>query len=78
MVTSPRLLCCLLIFLRLWDVIRDHEEVIPIARLAEDHYKEHGRPLRIAVDEADWRFNNLTQAQVYAIRDCTCYIRQVL
>ncbi|KAF3053788.1 hypothetical protein E8E11_007057 [Didymella keratinophila] len=53
----------------LWDVIRDHEEVIPIARLAEDHFKEHGRPLRIAVDEADWRFNNLTQAQVYAIRD---------
>ncbi|KAF3042994.1 hypothetical protein E8E12_009886 [Didymella heteroderae] len=54
---------------RLWDVIRDHEQVIPIARLAEDHFKEHGRPLRIAVDEADWRFNNLTQARVYAIRD---------
>ncbi|KZM26499.1 uncharacterized protein EKO05_0005424 [Ascochyta rabiei] len=53
----------------LWDTIRDFEEVKPIAQLAEDHYREHGRPLKIAVDEADWRFNNLTMAQVYAIRD---------
>ena len=57
---------------RLWDTIRDFEEVKPIAQLAEEHYKQHGRPLRIAVDEADWRFNNLTMAQVYAIRDSTC------
>ncbi|XPS70041.1 hypothetical protein M3J07_002278 [Ascochyta lentis] len=53
----------------LWDTIRDFEEVKPVAQLAEEHYREHGRPLRIAVDEADWRFNNLTMAQVYAIRD---------
>lgn len=54
---------------RLFDVIRDHEEVVPIAQLAEDHHRRYGKPLRIAVDEADWRYNNLTQAQVYAIRD---------
>jgi hypothetical protein len=29
--------------------------------------------LRIAVDEADWRFNNVTQAQVYKIRDGVCF-----
>ncbi|EAT82664.1 hypothetical protein SNOG_10329 [Parastagonospora nodorum SN15] len=54
---------------QLFDVIKDHEEVVPIAQLAEDHHRRYGRPLRIAIDEADWRFNNLTQAQVYAIRD---------
>ena len=55
---------------RLWDTIfRNFEEIKPIAQLAEEHYKQCGRPLRIAVDEADWRFNNLTTAQVYAIRD---------
>ncbi|KAL5120047.1 hypothetical protein ACEQ8H_002145 [Pleosporales sp. CAS-2024a] len=54
---------------QLFDVIKDHEEVVHIAQLAEDHHRQYGRPLRIAVDEADWRFNNLTQAQVYAIRD---------
>ncbi|EUC30612.1 hypothetical protein COCCADRAFT_39193 [Bipolaris zeicola 26-R-13] len=55
----------------LWDTIKRYEEVIPIAQLAEDHYQRHGKPLRIAVDEADWRFNNLTPQQVYAIRDAT-------
>ncbi|KAF5846475.1 hypothetical protein GGP41_003853 [Bipolaris sorokiniana] len=55
----------------LWDIIKRYEEVIPIAQLAEDHHRRHGKPLRIAVDEADWRFNNLTPQQVYAIRDAT-------
>jgi Holliday junction resolvase YEN1 len=58
-----------LILRRLWDTIRDFEEVKPIAQLAEEHYRRYGKPLRIAVDEADWRFNNLTPAQVYATRD---------
>ena len=58
----------MLTYSRLWDTIRDFEEVKPIAQLAEEHYKEYGRPLRIAVDEADWRFNNLTTAQVHFIR----------
>ncbi|EUC46287.1 hypothetical protein COCMIDRAFT_36119 [Bipolaris oryzae ATCC 44560] len=55
----------------LWDTIRRYEEAVPIAQLAEDHHRRHGKPLRIAVDEADWRFNNLTPQQVYAIRDAT-------
>jgi hypothetical protein len=59
--------------IRLFDVIRNHEEIVPIAQLAEDHHRRYGKPLRIAVDEADWRFNNLTQAQVYAIRDNKCW-----
>ncbi|KNG46629.1 beta-lactamase-like protein [Stemphylium lycopersici] len=48
---------------------RHCEESVPIAQLAEEHHQCHGRPLRIAVDEADWRFNNLTVQQVHAIRD---------
>lgn len=54
---------------QLFEVIQDYEESILVAQLAEEHYRRHNRPLRIAVDEADWRFNNVTQAQVYAIRE---------
>ena len=54
---------------RLFDVIKEHDISVPVAQLAEEHHQRYGRPLRVAVDEADWRFNNLTQAQVYAIRD---------
>ncbi|KAH7083689.1 PIN domain-like protein [Paraphoma chrysanthemicola] len=50
-------------------VIEEHDRSIAIAQLAEEHHRRHGRALRIAVDEADWHFNNLTEAQVYAIRD---------
>ncbi|CAN9268483.1 unnamed protein product [Alternaria alternata] len=53
----------------LWDTIKKHEESVPVAQLAEEHHRRHGRPLRIAVDEADWRFNNLTVQQVYTIRE---------
>ncbi|KAL6151795.1 hypothetical protein ACJQWK_10164 [Exserohilum turcicum] len=53
----------------LWDTIRRHEQSVPLAQLAEDHHRRYGRPLRIAVDEADWRFNNLTAQQVYIIRE---------
>ncbi|KAF1914389.1 PIN domain-like protein [Ampelomyces quisqualis] len=44
------------------------EEIIPIAQLAEQHYRDKGRPLKIAIDEADWRFNNVSPQQVAAIR----------
>ncbi|KAF2825978.1 hypothetical protein CC86DRAFT_37249 [Ophiobolus disseminans] len=54
---------------QLFDVIREYDRSTPVAQLAEEHYQRHGTPLRIAVDEADWRFNNLTQAQIYTIRD---------
>ncbi|KAG9191058.1 holliday junction resolvase YEN1 [Alternaria panax] len=53
----------------LWDTIKKHEASVPVAQLAEEHHQQHGRPLRIAVDEADWRFNNLTVQQVYTIRE---------
>ncbi|KAJ4290342.1 hypothetical protein N0V90_010558 [Kalmusia sp. IMI 367209] len=53
----------------LWNVIKEQDRSVPIAQLAEEHFKQHGRPLRIAVDEADWRFNNLTMQQVYMIRE---------
>ncbi|KAI2484028.1 XPG-I multi-domain protein [Pyrenophora tritici-repentis] len=52
----------------LWDTIKKYEECVLLAELAEAHHRSHGKPLRIAVDEADWRFNNLTQQQVYTIR----------
>lgn len=52
-----------------WELIKQEDRSVPIAQLAEEHFRKHGRPLRIAVDEADWRFNNLTSQQVYMIRD---------
>lgn len=51
----------------LWDVI-GRGEVVSIAEYASDHFKKHGRPLRVAVDEPGWRFNNLTPQQVALIR----------
>ncbi|KAI4617579.1 uncharacterized protein J4E87_008215 [Alternaria ethzedia] len=57
------------LLLELWDTIKKHEESVPVAQLAEEHHRRHGRSLRIAVDEADWRFNNLTVQQVYTIRE---------
>ncbi|ORY17070.1 hypothetical protein BCR34DRAFT_583837 [Clohesyomyces aquaticus] len=47
----------------------EYQHSVPLAKLAEEHYEKHGRPLRVAIDEASWRFNNLTQQQVYIIRD---------
>lgn len=51
----------------LWDVI-GRGELITLAKLATDHFNQHGRPLRVAVDEPGWRFNNLTPHQVEFIR----------
>jgi hypothetical protein len=36
--------------------------------LATEFYEEHGRPFRIAVDEAGWRFKNLNDYQVAKIQ----------
>ncbi|RMY89527.1 hypothetical protein D0861_04167 [Hortaea werneckii] len=52
----------------LWDVIGEGE-IVHIADYAAQHFRKHGRPLRIAVDEACWRFTNLTPEQVEKIRD---------
>jgi Holliday junction resolvase YEN1 len=51
----------------LWEVI-GRGDLVSLAQYATDHYKQHGRPLRVAVDEPGWRFNNLTPAQVAFIR----------
>lgn len=53
---------------RLWDVLGPGE-VHSIAAYAAAHYKTHRRPLRIAVDEACWRFTNLTPEQIARIQE---------
>ncbi|SMR62952.1 unnamed protein product [Zymoseptoria tritici ST99CH_3D1] len=52
----------------LWDVL-GQGEIWHIADYAAAHFKEHKRPLRIAVDEATWRFTNLTPEQTERIRE---------
>ncbi|KJY01589.1 hypothetical protein TI39_contig285g00026 [Zymoseptoria brevis] len=52
----------------LWDVLGEGE-IWHIADYAAAHFKEHKRPLRIAVDEATWRFTNLTPEQTERIRE---------
>lgn len=52
----------------LWDVIDPAGRVCSVADYAAEHYLQHRRPLRIAVDEACWRFTNLTPAQVAQIQ----------
>ncbi|KAK8179715.1 PIN domain-like protein, partial [Phyllosticta citribraziliensis] len=50
----------------LWDIVGEGD-VTEIAQLASDHFRRTGRPLRIAVDEAGWRFHNLNEHQVKGI-----------
>lgn len=56
----------------LWELFKSTTppvgEVKSLAELSTSHFEKHGRPLRIAVDEAGWRFRNLTDAQVAFIR----------
>ncbi|THY72605.1 hypothetical protein D6C87_02468 [Aureobasidium pullulans] len=51
----------------LWDILGEGE-VKSLAQLSTEHYTKHNRPLRVAIDEAGWRFHNLNDAQVAAIR----------
>ncbi|KAK3655209.1 hypothetical protein LTR56_003630 [Elasticomyces elasticus] len=53
----------------LWDTLNDAAEIVHIAEYAARHFEQHKRPLRIAVDEACWRFTNLTPEQVERIRE---------
>jgi Holliday junction resolvase YEN1 len=53
---------------RLYDVIGEGD-VHSLADYAARHWQQHKRPLRIAVDEACWRFTNLTPEQVQKIRE---------
>jgi Holliday junction resolvase YEN1 len=50
------------------ETIEACEEIVPVARLADAHFRDHGRPLKIAIDEADWRFNNVSPKDVAFIR----------
>lgn len=52
---------------RLWDVL-GNGDVWSIADYAAHFYKTYQRPLRIAVDEAGWRFT-LTPQQVEKIKE---------
>jgi hypothetical protein len=63
---SPYPLLTLSIYGRLWNVI-GLGEVTSIADIAADDYQRNSRPLRIAADEAGWRFNNLNGQQQTAI-----------
>jgi hypothetical protein len=40
----------------------------PTANPSAEHFERTSRPLRIAIDEADWRFHNLTASQVACIQ----------
>ncbi|KAF2670896.1 PIN domain-like protein [Microthyrium microscopicum] len=51
----------------IWPYLGDGE-VVPIVQLASEHFQRYGRPFRIAIDEAQWRFNNLNDGQVANIR----------
>ena len=51
----------------IWETIGDGE-VVSIAELAANHFQKHGKPLRIAVDEASWRYKNVTHEQTLGIR----------
>lgn len=53
---------------RLREEIKACEEIVPKAKLAEEHFRENGRLLRIAVDEADWRSDNVSPEKVASIR----------
>jgi len=57
----------MLITCRLWNILGDGE-IVSIAQYVTKHFERTGRPLRVAIDEAGWRFNNLTDAQVAFIR----------
>ncbi|KAB8297810.1 hypothetical protein EYC80_001608 [Monilinia laxa] len=39
----------------LWDLVSDCKEIISLTEFATQHFEQHKRPLRIAVEEATWR-----------------------
>ena len=51
-----------------WPTFGDCGEKRSIAEIAAEHLDRTGRSLRIAVDEAHWRFQNVNPTQVKAIR----------
>lgn len=60
---------------RAWPVIGDGEK-IALAQLASDFHKDKGRPMRVAIDEAVWRFNNLGPYEIKDIVDSKIIYRK--
>ena len=54
--------------LSLWHKLGPAGTVENIADYAAKHFKEHCRPLRIAVDEPGWRYKNVNQRRTKEIR----------
>ncbi|EFQ27189.1 uncharacterized protein GLRG_02360 [Colletotrichum graminicola M1.001] len=52
-----------------WNVVNEAGRERSLAQWAAKHLKEHGRPLRIAIDEAHWRFKNITDAKEAEIQE---------
>ncbi|OHE94648.1 hypothetical protein CORC01_10049 [Colletotrichum orchidophilum] len=55
----------------LWKLVDPAGIERSLAQWATDHLKQHGRPLRIAIDEAHWRYKNVTDAQEAIIQKQT-------
>lgn len=55
---------------RLGKLIESCEKVVPIAQLAADHFREHGRPLKIGVDELYWLYHTVTTEKEKEIKKC--------
>jgi Holliday junction resolvase YEN1 len=51
---------------RLRPVIEACEEIVPLAKLAQDCNDEHDRPFKIAIDVADWVFHNVSPSKRYS------------
>lgn len=63
---------------RAWDLIGEGETVA-LAQLAADFLEKKGRPLRIAIDEAVWRFNNFSKYEIKDIMESKiCYAVKAL
>ncbi|KAK1969498.1 PIN domain-like protein, partial [Colletotrichum sublineola] len=46
-----------------WNVVNEVGRERSLAEWAAKHLEEYGRPLRIAIDEAHWRFKNISVAK---------------
>jgi hypothetical protein len=57
-----------LIKFSLREAIAACENVVPLAKLAGEYHIKHRRAFRIAVDQADWWYHNVTPEKVAMIR----------
>ncbi|KAF2436066.1 hypothetical protein EJ08DRAFT_603010 [Tothia fuscella] len=52
----------------IWEVLGEGE-LKSLAELSAEYFQKNGRPLRIAVDEVNWRFKNINQHGIKAIQE---------